>query len=135
MGTSRGFPVDRGCTDRRRGFHIVRRVPDGPLVGALRLIWSDPCIWPDQDHRAGYVHGLVIDRNEAGTGLGASMLDSASRRARHEGRSLLRLDCAETNTELCSYYLRQGFRHVGRREFADGSSWFSVALFERSIDR
>lgn len=31
--------------------------------------------------------------------------------------------------------MNQGFRYVGRREFADGSAWFSVALFEKSTDR
>ena len=60
------------------------------------------------------------------------MLEWALQRTRQEGRALLRLDCAETNTELRSYYLRHGFRYVGRHDFADGSSWFSVALFEMS---
>ena len=78
------------------------------------------------------MHGLVIDRSESGTGLGASLLEWALQRTRQEGRAVLRLDCAETNTGLCSYYLRQGFRHVGRRDFGDDGSWFSVALFETS---
>ena len=116
-------------------FHVARRDPAGSIVGALRLIWADPTIWPEEDGLAGYVHGLVIDRSESGTGLGASLLEWASEQTRLEGRSLLRLDCAETNGALRSYYLNQGFRYVGRREFADGSSWFSVALFEKSTDR
>ncbi|MCZ4517414.1 GNAT family N-acetyltransferase [Rhodococcus ruber] len=113
-------------------FHIARRHPGGPIVGALRLIWADPDIWPEQVEAAGYVHGLVIDRSESGTGLGASLLEWASQRTRQEGRALLRLDCAETNIDLRSYYSRQGFRCVGRRDFGDGGSWFSVALFEMS---
>ncbi|MEH6794376.1 MAG: GNAT family N-acetyltransferase [Rhodococcus sp. (in: high G+C Gram-positive bacteria)] len=116
-------------------FHVARYGHRGPIVAALRLIDSDPDIWPDQDEPACYVHGLVIDRSESGMGLGASLLEWALRRSRQEGRSLLRLDCAETNTELRNYYLRQGFRYVGRREFAEGSSWFSVALFEKPTDR
>ncbi|WP_206487081.1 GNAT family N-acetyltransferase [Rhodococcus sp. KRD162] len=113
-------------------FYIARREPDGPIIAALRLIWSDPTIWPERSEPAGYVHGLVIDRAAAGTGVGASMLAWAAEQTRGEGRALLRLDCAESNSALCSYYLRQGFRYVGRHEFADGSTWFSVALFERS---
>ncbi|MDV8021072.1 GNAT family N-acetyltransferase [Rhodococcus sp. IEGM 1330] len=116
-------------------FYVARREPGGPIVGALRLIWADPDIWPGDGQLAGYVHGLVIDRSEAGTGLGTQLLEWAAGRTRREGRSLLRLDCAETNAELRGYYLRQRFREVGRREFADGSSWFSVALFEKSTDR
>lgn len=49
-------------------FYVARRDPSGPIVGALRLIWADPTIWPEEDGLAGYVHGLVIDRSEAGTG-------------------------------------------------------------------
>lgn len=116
-------------------FYVARRDPSGPIVGALRLIWADPTIWPEEDGLAGYVHGLVIDRSEAGTGLGAALLEWASEQTHREGRALLRLDCAETNGALCNYYLNQGFRHVGRHEFADGSAWFSVALFEKSTDR
>lgn len=116
-------------------FYVARRDPGGPIVGALRLIGSDPIIWSEHDELACYVHGLVIDRSEAGTGLGASLLEWASEQTRREGRSLLRLDCAETNGALRSYYLDQGFRYVGRREFAEGSAWFSVALFEKSTDR
>ena len=116
-------------------FYVARRNPMGPIVAALRLIRSDPTIWPEQDELACYVHGLVIDRSEAGTGIGAAMLEWASEQTRREGRSLLRLDCAENNGALRSYYLNQGFRYVGRREFADDSSWFSVALFEKSTDR
>lgn len=116
-------------------FYTARRKPDGPIVGALRLIWTDPSIWPDEGERAGYVHGLVIDRGVAGTGLGASMLEWAAQRTRQEGRSLLRLDCAESNAALRGYYIREGFHYVGRHDFADGSSWFSVALLEKRTDR
>lgn len=63
-------------------FYIARRNPGGPIVGASRLIWADPAIWPEQGDAAGYVHGLVIDRSEAGTGLGASLLEWASQRTR-----------------------------------------------------
>ncbi|MCJ0978837.1 GNAT family N-acetyltransferase [Rhodococcus sp. ARC_M12] len=134
--TPREVPLTTVAAQIEAGeFHVARREPGAPIVGALRLIWADPAIWPEEDGHAGYVHGVVINRSESGMGLGASLLEWALRRSRQEGRSLLRLDCAETNTELRNYYLRQGFRYVGRREFADGSSWFSVALFERPTDR
>ena len=63
------------------------------------------------------------------------MLEWATQRTRQEGRGLLRLDCAETNTDLRNYYVRQGFQNVGRRDFEGGSSWFSVALFEKPTAR
>lgn len=103
----------------------------GEIIAAMRLIWSDPAIWTDGED-ACYVHGLVIDRAHAGTGLGAAMLDHASDTARKAGVHRLRLDCAETNAALRNYYRRRGFTEVGRREFHDGR-WFGVTLFERIL--
>ncbi|WP_052068022.1 GNAT family N-acetyltransferase [Rhodococcoides fascians] len=115
-----------------RGEFVVARYPgSSPIVAAMRTIRSDPEIWPD-DGDALYVHGLVIDRCHAGTGLGAAMLDHAARSAADAGISRVRLDCAETNPTLRRYYLGQGFTEVGRREFEDGK-WFSVTLFEKHL--
>jgi ribosomal protein S18 acetylase RimI-like enzyme len=49
---------------------------------------------------AGYVHGLVIDRSQAGEGLDGQLLDWAVGRTRHAGRQFLRLDCAADNERL-----------------------------------
>ncbi|OZE81719.1 GNAT family N-acetyltransferase [Rhodococcus sp. 15-649-1-2] len=115
-----------------RGEFVVARYPgSSTIVAAMRTIRSDPEIWPD-DGDALYVHGLVIDRCHAGTGLGAAMLDHAARSAADAGISRVRLDCAETNATLRRYYLGQGFAEVGRREFEDGK-WFSVTLFEKRL--
>lgn len=101
------------------------------IVAAMRLLWSDPIIW-DDDEKACFVHGLVIDRARAGSGLGRTMLNHAAEQTRCAGVSRLRLDCAETNPALRSYYRRHGFSEVGRRDFNDGQ-WFSVTLFEKTL--
>ena len=115
-----------------RGEFIVGLRPQTMyIVAAMRLMWSDPKIWTD-DEDACYVHGLVIDRSRAGTGLGTAMLGHASDTARRAGVGRLRLDCAESNAALRSYYQRCGFTEVGRRDFDDGQ-WFSVTLFEKAL--
>ncbi|MGH3408209.1 MAG: GNAT family N-acetyltransferase, partial [Streptosporangiaceae bacterium] len=101
----------------------------GLVCAALRLLWSDP-VWSD-DRPAAYVHGLVIDRAQAGRGLGAGLLDWAAARGRRAGVTVLRLDCVEGNPGLRRYYARLGFREVGRRDF-DGP-WHSTVLLERDI--
>ncbi len=59
--------------------HISGQVTDGEwyvtrdgssVAGVLRLLWQDEEIWGPQPAVAAYVHGLVIDRRHAGTGLG-----------------------------------------------------------------
>ncbi len=103
----------------------------GRVRAALRLLWSDP-VWGG-DQPAVYVHGLVIDRAQAGGGLGAGLLDWAAAQCRRAGVAVLRLDCVEDNSGLRRYYARLGFREVGRRDF-DGP-WHSTLLLERDIAR
>jgi ribosomal protein S18 acetylase RimI-like enzyme len=98
---------------------------------AARLLWSDRAVWGDQPDDAGYVHGLVIDRAAAGTGLGRHVLELIAERVRGTGRQLLRLDCVEANRRLRAYYLALGFREVGRRAFHSG--WRPVVLLERPL--
>lgn len=110
---------------------VVRSGPS--VVGALRLLWEDEPMWGPQPPDAAYVHGLVIDRDYAGLGLGRAMLDWAGQQARQAGRSQLRLDCGEDNAALRAYYERQGFQTVGRRDL-DGP-WYSVVLLYRALDQ
>ncbi|WP_072686967.1 GNAT family N-acetyltransferase [Rhodococcus marinonascens] len=116
---------------RRREYYVVSREPGGPVLGALRLVWSDLDIWGHQEEFSGYVHGLVIDRSQAGTKLGSQLLEWAAGRARNAGAALLRLDCTEHNMALRDYYARAGFVEVGRRDF--GTVWYSLILLERRI--
>lgn len=111
---------------------FVARHRDRPtIIGACRLTWRDPDIWADRDRFAGYLHSLVVARDHAGSGLGRSLLVWAALTARRAGADLLRLDCVETNSALCDYYLSAGFRQVGRRDL--GAHLPSVALFERPL--
>lgn len=110
-------------------FFVVSSAASNTTVGALRLLWSDPEFWGDDDGRAAYVHGLVIDRRFAGRGLGRDMLTWAEHRARDAGAAVLRLDCAATNLALRRYYVNFGFTEVGERHFEQ----FSVTLLEKPV--
>ncbi len=113
----------------RGEWHLTR---DGSAIcAALRFLWADPLTWGKLDGFAGYVHGLMVDRNHAGQGLGRRLLSWAEEQARKARAPLLRLDCVETNTRLRSYYVEQDFREVGRQDF--GGRWRSVVLMEKSL--
>ena len=84
------------------------------IVGTLTLTRQDLLMWGEQPPIAGYVHRVAIRREFAGQGLGKRILDWAEAEVRSWGRSKLRLDCLATNEPLVRYYLRQGFREVGR---------------------
>ena len=111
-------------------WHVVRDPAMG-VAAAVRLLWADPEVWGADDTLAVYVHGLMVHRGASGRGLGAFLLDWAAERGRAEGAEVIRLDCVESNTALRTFYHRQGFQEVGRRDF-DGP-WYSATLLERTL--
>lgn len=111
-------------------WHVVRDPALG-VAAAARLLWADPEVWGADDTPAIYVHGLMVHRGATGRGLGAFILEEAAERGLAEGAEVIRLDCVESNTALRTFYQRQGFREVGRRDF-DGP-WYSATLLEKTL--
>ena len=72
--------------------------------------------WGEREADAGYVHRLVVRRDRAGAGLGATILDWAAQQVRAAGREWLRLDVPADNVALCAYYERLGFEYRGDAE-------------------
>ena len=80
------------------------------LVGTLRLLMSDPIVWPEFKHAdAVYVYNLGVRRTWAGQDLGGRLLDWAECRAASLKRLFVRLDCQHDNAFLRGYYERKGF--------------------------
>ena len=122
------LPRERIATQVDAGeWHVVR--DNLGLVATVRLLWTDPDFWGDDDTPAVYVHGLMVDRRATGHGLGTALLDWAAARGRDAGVDLFRLDCRTTNPVIRAYYERYGFQAVGQKDF-DG---FSCTLLERSV--
>ena len=111
-------------------WHVVRDPAMG-VAAAARLLWADPEVWGTGDIPAVYVHGLMVHRGATGRGLGAFLLHWAAERGRAGGAEVIRLDCVESNMALRTFYQRQGFQEVGRRDF-DGP-WYSATLLERTL--
>ena len=123
-----GIKVFRGQVEAGQ-WHVLR--DSSGLVAALRLLWEDETVWGPQPPTAAYVHGLVVAEQHRGSGVGGALLRWAADQARVRGRGLLRLDCSEENQALRRYYLQQGLRAVGRREFE--GCWYPVVLLERAL--
>jgi len=83
---------------------------DGELAGTLRLLMSDPIVWPEfAEDDAVYVYNLAVRRPWGGRALGGRLLDWVERRAAVLGRHFVRLDCKPDNAFLREYYERKGF--------------------------
>ena len=92
-------------------------------------------LWTPEERKtqAVYLHRLVIDREYAGIGLGAELIDWAARKgaSRLRNAELVRIDVWTDNHALHDYYCRQGFKDVDIRETSDRTP--SGALFQKAI--
>ena len=95
---------------------------------------ADPEFWHDDPDGtvAGYLHRLAVARSHAGHGIGARLVDHASRLVADSGRPWLRLDCAKNNTRLHDYYRQLGFAHIASVDLPHRKSG---ALFQRPTSR
>ncbi|MEW1693011.1 GNAT family N-acetyltransferase [Streptomyces sp. NPDC091265] len=104
--------------------HFRRAMTDGEVwvaeagdrvAGAWEVWWEDEAAWGPQPPVAGYVHRLMMDRDNAAPGTGRFLLRAAERRIAAAGRAFVRLDCLAGNARLNSYYLDAGYQVVGHK--------------------
>ncbi|MEU8526769.1 GNAT family N-acetyltransferase [Streptomyces sp. NPDC048629] len=130
----RGAEYFRGRISEREVW-LAYAAEGGPLVGSYELWWDDEPAWGPQPPVAGYVHGLMIDRDTAPAGTGATLLADAEARITAGGRGLARLDCLARVERLRSYYEKAGYRVVGEntgKPQPDGSH-NRFTLMEKSL--
>jgi len=94
--------------------------PDPNPVGWTTLEQAEPAV---------YVSRLVVDRNHAGQGIGAELINWAGRWARHQyGARWIRIDVWTSNNALHHYYHNLGFWFV---RFGYVNRYPSAALFQK----
>jgi GNAT superfamily N-acetyltransferase len=92
----------------KRELHVA--FVDGELAGGLRLLESDPIVWPEVTVNDGlYVYTLAVRRTFTGRGIGRQLLAWAERQVAASARRHLRLDCVPHNAFLRRYYEDAGF--------------------------
>jgi ribosomal protein S18 acetylase RimI-like enzyme len=126
--TPDGFSRERIAVLIERG-EMYLAVLAGRPAGTFALQWSDRETWGDVPDDAGYIHGLAIRREFAGTGLGREMLVRAEQMVSRSEREYLRLDCVADNEALNEYYRRAGFAYRGRTVVRG----LAVALYEKRV--
>lgn len=123
------FPAEHIAQSIAAGeVYVLREAADAEPAATITLDReADPLLWTETERAepALYVHKLTVDRQHAGHGLGARLLDCAGGKAAAQGARWLRLDAWSTNPALHRYYELQGFQHV--RTVLDpevgGSGW------------
>jgi ribosomal protein S18 acetylase RimI-like enzyme len=126
--TPNGFSRERIAVLIESG-EMYLAVLDGRPAGTFAIQWSDRETWGDVPDDAGYIHGLAIRREFAGTGLGREMLRRAEQMVYRSEREYLRLDCVADNEALNEYYRRAGFAYRGSAVVRG----LAVALYEKRV--
>jgi ribosomal protein S18 acetylase RimI-like enzyme len=98
----------------------LMRVLDGDVVaGVFSVAYEDPAIWGEQERGAHvYLHRIARAAEYRGRGLIDAVLAWALPECRTLGREGLRMDTWASNEALIGYYVRLGFRPVGRQRIA-----------------
>ena len=88
---------------------------DDEPVATFSLRWQETELWGERgfDGQAGYLHGLAVDREIGGVGIGKVLMEWIASQIASRGRRYFRLDTAAYNPGLCGYYAREGFRPCG----------------------
>lgn len=96
---------------RQNRLYVLKRMPEGTVVGTAVLYETDDR-WPDgQDVSAYYVHHFAAAPEEKGAGK--ILLGHLEELARTDGKGALRLDCADDNPRLNRYYEEKGYLPAG----------------------
>ncbi len=96
---------------------------DGEIVGTVRLAralpWAIDSSAFTQAAKAFYVLGLAVAPAARGQGVGRSLMEAAKETARAESAEALWLDAYEHNAGAGPFYLKCGFRQVGRTKYRE----------------
>lgn len=97
---------------KKEEFYFIR-MNNNNILGMLRIMNEDLTYWGKQDDKAKYIHSLVIKDKYSGLGIGNMAIQKVEVLAKNEKCKYLRLDADSQNLKLCTYYEKQGFKHVG----------------------
>jgi ribosomal protein S18 acetylase RimI-like enzyme len=101
--------VDRGET------FMVSLEPNGePIATITSSSEGDPELWTAEElaEPARYVSKANVVRDQAGQGIGATLIEWTRHKAAEAGAKTVRIDVWSTNEQLQDFYRSRGFRYV-----------------------
>ncbi|MFS4455115.1 GNAT family N-acetyltransferase [Maribacter sp. 2304DJ31-5] len=85
-------------------------------LGMVRILNEDILYWGKQEHKAKYIHSLVVKEKYNGKGFGIKIIQEIENNAKEDNCEYLRLDADSKNPKLCNYYEKMGFKKVGTKK-------------------
>lgn len=125
----------RGLRERRTWMVMDTSTPVA-TVTCKRVPNEDLWEQPLSAEQAVYVSRLIVSRDYAGWGIGASLIDWAGQYAAQEwGAQWIRIDVWTTNKALHEFYEKLGFTPCGTAVSAQKRGYPSAALFQKPTAR
>lgn len=128
--------IDVFVEEIERGERWVVRGTRRPVLATACLCWTDRRYWDGQgaDGRAGYMHGLMVVRDDpAARGLGSSLIRWVESRVQAAKRPVARLNCIAKNEKLVAYFEGLGYEKVRIKHFLDGFHHHPMQLLEKPL--
>ncbi len=113
---------------------FVIKVGAQPVATAIIQTQQSLQDWSSIDNgkeppKAIYVHYVAVEREFAGQGLVAVLVEKATAIAKQQGCSVIRLDTNANEPKLCSLYQGLGFHRVGTEQDGD----HLTAFYEKPV--
>jgi ribosomal protein S18 acetylase RimI-like enzyme len=106
-----------------RASHVLVAREGDEIVGTVRLVQPLPGVFDASAFtpvdQPWYVLGLAVAPECRGRGVGRLLMDAAKQAARSRGAQALWLDAYEHEAGAGPFYMKCGFRKVGRTEYRD----------------
>lgn len=96
----------------------VYRVKSGENIVATFTLYEkqgewDRYLWGDLQDGTVYIHRLAVALSKKGEGLGKSLMQWIENKIKHDGKTMIRLDCVAHNKKLNDFYVRCGYTYLG----------------------
>jgi GNAT superfamily N-acetyltransferase len=122
--------VDRGET------YMVSLEPAGkPIATITASTEGDPELWTPEElaEPALYVSKVNVVRDQAGRGIGATLINWARHKAAETGAKRVRIDVWTTNTVLHDFYHRMGFHYLRTVPTTNSGALFESVAMPNSL--
>ncbi len=99
----------------------------GEPVGVVEVLTAPEKIWKYDSSPSIYLHKLAIKRENAGSGVGVSVIKLLTSWASKNKKRYVRLDCVASNIKLRNYYESNDFKLKG----IESNELVELALYEK----
>jgi GNAT superfamily N-acetyltransferase len=114
-------PTEAAVLRELRSSRVLVARHGAEIIGTVRLAtqkpWALDLSYFAAVSKAIYIHGLAVATNSRGAGVGRCLMEAAKEIARSSPADALRLDAYDHEAGAGPFYLKCGFREIGRKTY------------------